>query len=557
MDKPPQLKSDIEKSDIELKVTDADESNVGAANESKISDAEKSAHGTHTTAVDEESNSETSEPKSGPTADDRVSLQASKRVKEQEFLKAYKAKQWQTRFKFLACAAFALALYFSSVYFIFHDNEKAASALRKFQIAPLFACLGERDIAHYTMTEFSDDRTKDIPQLIERRTKILDNSITEMEKNGKPAIFTRLGTEQMLMKYGDRAQGLKFGDPLIARYPDLPSNYFWRAKTDLERMDYVNSVLEYKQAVEKLENLPVGQKQDWEDQLSKATWAAIFSGQTGEAEKFLEVFKKHGGGAYALQGLQSEILLSSCADIAAPALRTTRFWNEKLETEYQKRIDKAFTIANKMNYKDLKIDAMPSIYNFELQDQAQLLNADNKRMDKYIDSTSTSSWGQTLRAKAALNRNDAKEAASLMTMERYKYGYLAREQNLLEVSIMEKTNRPNEAIRLIDKYLNLKPYQRDDDDDEGETRVQIISNRSNQALLTVKASALCDIGQYKRALSLCETLLSRNSHLIEPRLIKIRCFQALKDAESEKQESEKIANELAAWMNSAKTETDE
>ncbi|MBS1955390.1 MAG: hypothetical protein JST89_14490 [Cyanobacteria bacterium SZAS-4] len=557
MDKPPQFRSDLETSDIELKVTDADESVVGGESESTTNDANGSTTaGANESTAAGANGSNTAKP--GLTADDRVMMQAGKKAKEQEFMKAYKAKQIKTRLKFGACAALVLAFYFSSVYFIFHNNDKAASALRKFQIAPLFACLGERDIAHYTMTEFSDDRTKETPNLIEQRTKILNKAITEMEKSGKPAIFTRLGVEQMLMKYGDRAQGLKFGDPLIARYPDLPSNYFWRAKTDLERMDYVNSVNEYKQAVEKLENLPVGQEQKWDDQLSKATWAAIFSGQTGEAEKFLELFKKHEGGTYGLQGLQSEILLSSCTDIAAPSLRMTSFWNEKLEAAYQRRIEKAFSIANKMNYSDVRFDALPSIYSFELLDQAMILNADSKRMMKYIDTNydSASSWAQTLKARAALNRNNPKEAAALMTMNRYKWGYLAREQNLLEVSILEKTNKPNEAIRLIDKYLNLKPDD-DYDDEESETRVQVVSSRANQQLLAVKASALCDIGQYKKALSLCDTLLSRNSHLIEPRLIKLRIFKALNDSEAEKQESANISSELAAWLAAAERPTHE
>lgn len=565
MDKPPQLKADLEKSDIELKVTDSEQVKIDDANESSTGESSTGESSTGESSTDNEKKSageralesektadSESSAQTGSTADHRVILQASKKAKEQEFLKAYKKKQLQTRIKFAACAALVLAFYFSCVNFIFNDNVKAASALRKFQIVPLFACLGERDTAHYMMTEFSDERTKDTPGLIEQRTRILGNSIAELEKNGKPAIFTRLGVEQMLMKYGDRAEGFKFGDALITRYPDLPSNYFWRAKTDFERMDYVNSVLEYKQAAEKLESLPAGVKQDWRDQLSKATWAAIFSGQTGEAERFLELFKKHGGGNYSAQGLRSEILLTSCTDIAAPSLKTTHFWNDKLAVEYQKRIDKALSIARKMNYKDLLIDAMPEIYEYELQEQAITLDADKTRVDKYIQSNydEHSIRSRTLKALAALNRNAPQEAAALKTQKRYKYGYLRREQEFVEVSVLEQTNKPNEAIRLIDKFLNLKS---NDDDDESDSRMQIISNRSNQQLLSVKARALCDIGQYQKAISLCDMLLTRNSHMIEPRLIKIRCFQALKDAEAEKQESEKISSQLAAWLNSAET----
>ncbi|CAN5445254.1 hypothetical protein BH10CYA1_BH10CYA1_44420 [soil metagenome] len=543
MDKPPQLKSDIEKSDVELKVSDAEEYAIDRVTPNSKDTATAVASAAPIAKTDQ-------------TVDDQVMAHSGKRVKEQEFLNAYKVKQLQTRFKFVAFAAILLAMYLYTVYFIFNDNEKAASALRKFQIAPLFACLGERDIAHYTMTEFSDGKTKETAGLIEQRTKILDNSIAEMEKNGKPAIFTRLGTEQMLMKYGDRANAFKFGDPLITQYPELPSNYFWRAKTDLERMDYVNSVREYKQAAEKLAHLPTGQKQDWQNQLSKAAWASIYSGQTGKAEKFLTLFQQNGGSTYESQGLQSEIMLTSCADLAAPMLKNTPFWNEKLAAVYENRIDKAVSIASGMSYSELKFDAMPEIFADELRDQAALLSIDPKKFTKYLEYNygTQTNRGKMLRAKAALNQNKPQEALDLIVLTRSRYGSFKREQTVITASALQKLDRSKEAVQLVDTALNLKPFDWDSEVDEV-SYGQVTADHHHQELLAVKARALCDRGKYKQALGLCASMLAQNPSLIEPRLIKIRCYQGLKDRKAETAESEKISSALAAWMNSAESTT--
>lgn len=547
MDKPPKFKSDIkEQSDIKLKANNAEDSISPPADlDSPPLNMDS--------PPDDTSSSQEQVAKALQTLDERVSIPSMKRAKEQEFLQAYKEKQLRTRIKFVAFAAVAIAFYFSCIYFIFNNNEKAALALKKFQIAPLFACLGERDIAHYTMTEFTDAKTKDTPNLMERRTNILENSIAEMEKSGKPAIFTRLGAEQMLMKYGDRTSGLKFGDPLITRFPDLPSNYFWRAKTDFEAMDFVNSVSEYKQAAEKLANLPSGDRQDWQNQLSKAVWAAIFSGQSDEAEKFLALYKKNGGNDYEYHGLQSEILLRSCADIAAPVLKTTPFWNEKLATEYETRLDKAVSSAKKMNYSDVKFDTLPDVFSWELRDQAALLSTNSKRLTDYLDQmySGQSYWGTTLRAKAALNRNNPQEAMT-MNAARIKYRAYRNEQEFIQVSALQKLGKSEEAIRRIDNILNLKASNLDNDEDdfdESENRTQTIANHYNQLLLIVKANALCDLHQFRKSISLCNAILAQNPHLIEPRLILMRCYQGQKDTKAEAEESEKISSQLSTWMN--------
>ncbi len=549
MDKPPRLKSEIEKSDIELKVSDG-------VSDGEVSSSE-SATPSSATAL------------SGPkqientvqAADERIKVQAGKRAKEQEFLKAYKAKQLNTRIRFVAFGAIAIAIGLSTINFVFRDNDKAASALRKFQIAPLFACLGERDIAHYTMTEFSDESTKNTPNLIETRTKILDNAISEMEKNGKPAIFTRLGTEQMLMKFGDRATGLKFGDALIARYPELPSNYFWRAKTDLEQTDYRNSVLEYKQAMEKLQNLPNGQKQDWHNQLSKGAWASIYSGQTPEAEKFLAFFQTHGGTPYEYQGLKSAILLNSCADLGAPMLKNTPYWNEKLGKEYQNRLDKAASIASKMSYSTANFDDTPEIFGYEIEYQAALLSLDPKKFTDYLDHNfdSESNWGKMLKAQEALGQNRPQEALNLVNQTKFRMGRYRREHAFVKASALQKLHRSEEAIELIDASLNRKPYDWDSEESDFDIDEsgQLTASHFKVRFLMVKASALCDQGKYKQALALCESLLAQNPNLIELRLIKIRCYQGLKDATAASAESEIISSALAAWMNSGQSKTDD
>ncbi len=212
-----------------------------------------------------------------------------------------------------------------------------------------------------------------------------------------------------------------------------------------------------------------------------------------------------------------------------------------------------------MNYSDVKFDTIPDVFSWELTDQAALLSNDSKRTTDYIDYNygSESYWGTTLRAKAALNRNSPQEALALNANEpRKKYRRLHREQEFIEASALQKLGQSKKAISLVDKYLNLKPYDTDDDDyDQVENRLQTISNHYNRLLLLVKANALCDIGQYKRALSLCNSMLTQNSHLIEPRLINIRSYQGLKDTKAATEESEKITSELAAWMNSAEVKT--
>jgi hypothetical protein len=522
MDKPPQLKTDTDKSDIELKVTGGAPSEPSEVSENQLIESS-------TTPPTAESPTE----KSIREAGEKINAQASRRSKEQEFLAGYKKKQAQTRLRFVVCAAIVLALYATALISVFNNNEKASTALARFQIVPVFACLGERDTAYYGITAFSDAKTKETPGLIEQRTKILDTAIDKMEENGRPAIFTRLGTESMLMRFGDRASGLKYGDALIARYPDLPSNYLWRAKTDLDNFDFASSIAEYKQAAKLLEHLPKSQARSWQSEFDGALWAAIDSGQIKDAKKFFPMYKENGGSTYDRQGLESRLLITSCENIAAPELRKTSFWNEKLNTAYKNRVEKALLVASQMDFREKKFDESPEFYQSQLLKQAMPLTNDEVRIKKWAGFYY--SWDEFFNARSALQLNKPKEA--LTFLDGYKSDYDMGEAKFLEASALQKLHRSQEAIRIVDHLL------------QSHKQSEIIWRNHYLPLLTVKANALCDTAQYNEALALSDKILVQNPNAIEPLLIKLRCYKGLNDTSAAAQTSKAISNELSEWMN--------
>ena len=66
----------------------------------------------------------------------------------------------------------------------------------------------------------------------------------------------------------------------------------------------------------------------------------------------------------------------------------------------------------------------------------------------------------------------------------------------------------------------------------------------------IKARALYDSASYEKALAECEQVLSVNPHLIEPRLIKMRCLNKLNRTAEAGKERKNIIEELQIFSTS-------
>ena len=171
-----------------------------------------------------------------------------KKLADQAFLEAYKKHELHLRIRFgivviLILGAFAVSI---PKFFAYIDTEKRTVA----HVVPALstALLGEKDAAYYQASQLPVPETENNDSdLVKNREKILDKAITELENGGRTAIFSRLGTEQYMLKANQREIGLKYGDYLIGKYPNLPSNYLFRAEVDLGNGDISHAISEYDQ----------------------------------------------------------------------------------------------------------------------------------------------------------------------------------------------------------------------------------------------------------------------------------------------------------------------
>ncbi len=500
------------KTDVELKVTDEVE-DTDDVNDTAPSAFSRSAKAS---VIGSEND------KSKASRDLRVTVLAERKAREQAFLADYKRKLVRTRIKFIACAAVFLAAFGTMVYFVCSKNEKAAAALTQFQSIPVFAGLGERDMAYYIVSGFTRDGTTTAvePKLLEPRIKILDRAITEQEKTGHPAIFSRLGAEQMLVRQGQREQALRFGDPLIAKFPDLPSNWFWRAKIDFDHLDFANAVKDYEQAAAIVERLPYEVGESFHDEYIKAVWAAINAGQFDKGMEFAELSAKYRFGDYDKQGLQSQVLLAESSALAVADLQNSDLWNEQIEHYNQRLLSQAKQQATAMEFvKNSNHLAVTDASKQELLFEIALRSGQLNEAADIVAATFTSRNQSRRRATLMLAQNRPQDALTELAPQRQRTMYRATNLEILAAEALIKLHRPEEALAVINEMLDTYHSP------EGVSTAKLYL-----PFRVLKARALQEFGKYPGAIAESEAILSINPNLIAPRLVKLDALKKLGQA---------------------------
>lgn len=517
--------------------------------ELKVSDAGWQSHSPETSSVETDSTNQsepdcnTPEPSAEPpnavsARDIRVAVLAERKAKEQAFLAEYKQKQLRTRIKFIACAAVFLSLFWSSMYFVCSKSAKASAALTQFQPVAVFACLGERDMAYFTMSGFSQARGEPeaSPKLVEQRTKILEHSIKEQEANGRSAIFTRLGAEQMLIQHGDRDTALKFGDPLIAKYPDLPSNYFWRAKIDFDHLDFANAVKDYKKTAEIISRSPEQVGQSFYTEYVKAIWACINTGQFDEANRFLDLASKYGLNEYDRDGLRSQILISKSDALAVSDLKDTDFWTKNIASYDKTLLTEARQIAQRMDYTKALFESgtISDIQKFDLTfSTAVKLNNWQEAKTRAAEG-----WSKSYRARmeATIALAEGKPELALQLIDKYRdldY-YYEKKIEMIAAEALLKSGQPLQAIQSADRALEMYI-----------TPAGLSTGKYYLPFRIIKAKALYKAGRYDQAIAESNKILAVNPHLIAPQIVKIDALDKLKNFQSANEVRKALQSELS------------
>lgn len=512
------------KTDIELKVTDDAE---------PTDDREQ----THDVELPNAPDGSAQAGKASDSRDLRVTVLAERKAREQAFLSEYKRKLVRTRIKFVAYAAIFIAIFGTLVYFVCSKNAKAAAALTQFQAIPVFAELGERDMAYYTMSNFTHDTTSTVvePKLLEERVRILNRSIAEQERAGQPAIFTRLGAEQMLVRQGKRDQAFKFGDPLIAKYPDLPSNWFWRAKIDFDHLDFANAVKDYDVTADMVERMPSNVGESFHEEYIKAVWAAINAGQFEEAKRFSLLSGKYGLDTYDTQALQSQILLSESSALATSKLKKTDLWNEELDRYNQRLLNEAKKLASSMDFTRYyrSTNIVTDISKHDLLFETTLHSGQFIQAEDIIADTYSQSHRSRRQAALLLAQNQPQKALDELTPWRKRTTYRGKNLEILAAEAQVKLHRPAEALEIVNDMLLT--YHSPDGVSTGKLYLPF---------RIIKAQALFDSGKYQEAIEECDAITAINPNLIEPRLIKTDALRKLGQTDLAKKEHEATSAQL-------------
>ncbi|RTL35547.1 MAG: hypothetical protein EKK48_28035 [Candidatus Melainabacteria bacterium] len=555
-----------QQTDIELKVA-ADDQDKSDSNNQENTPAETNP----TTAETDQTTAETDQTTAGPdptkaeteqaasssqsttlpsentsdSRDLRVTVLAERKAREQAFLAEYKQKQMRTRVKFGIFTSIFLGIFGTSIYYVCSQNAKAAAALAQFQPIPIFACLGERDMAYFTMSGFTSNTgsTKADPKLIEERIKILNRSITQEEQAGRSAIFTRLGAEQMLVRQGQRDAGFKFADPLIAAHPELPSNWLWRAKVDFDHLDFANAVKDYDQALKLIESAPSNVGESFHEEFIKAIWAAIDAGEFDSARRFLALTEKHGLDDYDVKGLRSQILLSQSEALAVPELRKTDLWNNEIANYNLQLLDEAYNTASEMDF-TTSYEASTIVTDISKRDLLFETNLRAGQHRKAIE-TNAESLMKTYQIRRAammlLWQGEPQRALDALAPLRKRSAYSGKNLEILAAQALLKLHRPTEALQIAEKMLSTY------DSPDG-----LYTGKLYLPYRTIKAQALRDAGQYRQAIAESDAIIAINPKLIAPRLVKIESLKKLGDASAAANERDQTIAQLNSLLKNNK-----
>jgi hypothetical protein len=463
-----------------------------------------------------------------------------KKLADQEFLVAYKKHELFLRVRFgiiillvLGCFVVSIPKFFDSI-----DTEKRVIA----HVAPAVsaALLGEKDAAYYQTSQLpipggTDGRSG----LIENRKRILDQTIAQLEGSGRPAIFSRLGAQQLMMRANQREIGLKYGDYLIDKYPNLPGNYLFRAEVDLGRGDINHALSEYDQFFALIKNSTQRERSAWQPSIANAIWGCIDFGRVNKAKEYFQTYKdlnsREWDYKWNLQDIRKAILIAEFDQLDVTNLKKTNFWNPTLERYSLNLMNEALNIQTSL--------FSPS----DWETAKDYLRAGNLKgaiaevnHDKNVEPTNYEAQYRYTAGAAevalALNRpNDAIEA-----IEQYsKEDSLSSQLSLLLAAALERTQKPRRTIAVAD--LALAGFVSD-----RSVGVYDYYHYTNYRLplMLIKARALFDLGKVEPALKLCNQITELSPDWIAPNLLKLEIMTKQND----RQEQSKLISLISSQL---------
>jgi tetratricopeptide (TPR) repeat protein len=511
MEKPPQLKEELDKlvSNGEQDNVSSALQTVGTASGGTVSDG---------AAFDAQS-ADTQASIAAPVQviRDSAAEREAKKLADQEFLAAYKKHELFLRIRFGVICTLLIACFAVSIPKFFKYIDRERQVVSHVGPAVSAALLGEKDAAYYQTSQLPiPENQKNESGLIENRKKILDHTIAELEGSGRTAIFSRLGAEQLLMKNNQREIGLKYGEYLIDKYPNLPSNFLFRAEIDLDRTDINRAISEYDQFFALIKNSPKREKDAWQNPISNAIWGCIDYGRVDKAKEYLQTYKSLGTDEWDynwdLQDIQQSILIAEFDQLDVTNLRKTNFWSPALE-QYSSSLMKEAVNAPTSPYG-------PSTW----ESTKILLRVGNfKKATAQVDHLRTRIFGSSYvnyryavgASELALAQNRPQDAIEVIT-KHTKENPLSLQLKYLLATALERTQRPQQAIDSVDAALS-------DVTQSGAPGVYAYYHYTNYRLplMIIKARALIDSGKIESALNLCNEITELSPDWIAPKLLKL------------------------------------
>jgi len=522
MEKPPKLKVDVE-----LVVNDGS-TDGNVANDADT--ANRPNPGDQTVAPGSAALPSTSSTSgTSGAAKDPLAERAAKKQQEQEFLAAYKKRELFIRVRFAVIAVLIVGIFSIGLDSFFRDGRNKEAGSYRLSIVILSSLIGERDLSNFLISYFPlNANDKNVSATLDNRAKIAESSIADLEKDGRTAIFSRLGAEQMLLHYGRRPEGLKYGDYLIAKYPDLPSNYCWRANVDFDRGDFAKAIESYDKFVAVLEKAPVQTQKSWREQISKAIWASIDSGRFDDARRFLASYKQFGGSEENCRRFQVQFLIAQYDQLDINNLKKTDLWNAALANHANHLLTEADKQVEQVAAYDFDKDAFSA--------DIALRRQDADKMALILEPMMTQSWMryQYNVSKAELQLSQNNPQAALTTASAIAGRGSSAELDLLLATALQRLHVPERAVYFADKGL------------EWYRQPSVTTGKFYLPLLTMKARALADCGKQDQALQLCDRVIAENPHMLGTRLLKMQILQTQHKSAEAAIEHQNISTELKA-----------
>ena len=318
------------------------------------------------------------------------------------------------------------------------------------------------------------------------------------------------------MSKNQREVGLKYGDYLIDKYPNLPSNYLFRAEIDLDRTDINRAISEYDQFFALIKNSPKREKDAWQNSISNAIWGCIDYGRIDKAKEYLQTYERLWTDDWDytsnLQDIQQSILIAEFDQLDVSDLKKTNFWSPALE-QYSSSLMKE------------AVNAPTSPYGPSAWESTKILlrAGDFKKATSQVDHLRTGIFGSSFvnyryavgASELALAQNRPQDAIDVIN----KYtneNSMSLQLKYLLATALERTQKSQQAIELVDGALG-------DVTQSGAPGIYAYYHYTNYRLplMIIKARALIDSGKFESALKLCNEITELSPDWIAPKLLKL------------------------------------